>query len=445
MTSSCGRFAMVFNGEIYNHLEIRRALDLECKTMSDTETVLEGFAKLGRSVFCLLDGMFALVIYDRVRKTWIAARDAFGIKPLFFHQSETTTVIASEAAVIASMVGVAPCAEAIQEWRLIRRPVPGLSYFNQINEVPPGVSMNTRGRIDRHWEWRGQPVEFRQEVFEELLAESVRSHQLSDVTNVALLSGGLDSAVITGLSDVSRCYTVGLTTNNEFKGARESASRLNKELVEVALTSEELIETWKRLTILRGEPLSLPNEGLIFCVCEAMQPNEKVVLTGEGADELLFGYDRIFSWAHAQKDLDLDDFLTRYGYSDTAPTPRLMEFLSQLASDKSPVEFVEDFFYQVHLPGLLRRMDFASMAASKEARVPFVAKSLISYMYRQPVMMKLADGSSKIPLRRLAERMSLQGTLRRKKIGFSANVNPNDDQLLSYQRFQASVLEALRW
>jgi asparagine synthase (glutamine-hydrolysing) len=445
MASACGQFVIIFNGEIYNHLEIRRALSLQCRTTSDTETIIEGFAKRGREIFALLDGMFALVIYDRVNKSWISARDAFGIKPLFIHQDGPNTVIASESAVIAAMVSAPICRDSIDEWRLIRRPIPGASYFQGVREVPPGVSLDSRGWTVSHWEWPPEPTEFSQVVFEQLVTKSVRAHELSDVTNVALLSGGLDSAVITALSKASRCYSVGLNINNEFEGARETAQQLNQELVEVELTVDELVESWKELAVLRGEPLSVPNEGLIFRVSTAMQPEEKVVLTGEGADELLFGYDRIFRWSTHQIQLDITKFLRRYGYSETAPTPRLVQFLAELAPGKRPVEFVEDFFYRVHLPGLLRRMDFASMAASKEARVPFVDKSLISYMYRQPVSIKMTEDVAKLPLRRLAQRMCLKGALGRRKIGFSAHIAPNESQFLGYQRFQAVVLEALKW
>ena len=107
------------------------------------------------------------------------------------------------------------------------------------------------------------------------------------------MSGGIDSAIIARLSKISNFYTVGLNNNNEFNDAEETAKSINKNLIKISLDKYELINLWKKLTKLRGEPLSLPNEGLIFKVCKSMKNNEKVVLTGEGADELLFGYDRI--------------------------------------------------------------------------------------------------------------------------------------------------------
>jgi asparagine synthase (glutamine-hydrolysing) len=310
----------------------------------------------------------------------------------------------------------------------------------------PGTLLWSNGREKKYWVLSDSQEIFTQETFEKILKESIRSHELSDVTNVALLSGGLDSGVITTISRVSKCYTVGLIDNNEFKQAKETADSLGRQLVSISLSAEELQAHWRALTRLRGEPLSLPNEGLIYAVCRAMSDDEKVVLTGEGADELLFGYDGIFHWAMTSQWSGIGDFLSRYGYSsDTVPTQRLIDYVENLRAGKTLVEFVEDYFYHLHLPGLLRRMDFASMAASKEARVPFVSKALVQYMYRRPPSTKLSDAESKIPLRRFAEKLGLQGPLNRKKIGFSAQINPGNTRQKEYNSFQEIVIGELGW
>lgn len=443
MLSHDGRFIIVFNGEIYNHLALRESLSLTCSTGSDTETILEGFTKLGDRIFELLNGMFSLVIYDKITGKWVAARDAFGIKPLYIHTDARQTIIASEAAIIADMINAPLSEESLSEWRLIRRPLPGHSFFHGIDEIEPGTSLNSDGYVKRHWQWIASDEPFAQTRFEQLLGNSVKEHELSDVGNVALLSGGLDSAIITALSKVSHCYTVGLPTNNEFEGAAETASHLGKHLTKVKINNEDLSDTWRSLTRLRGEPLGLPNEGLIYRVCTSMQPHEKVVLTGEGADELLFGYDNLFRWSSQKKQIDTATFIRLYGYSDTSITERLLDYIENLKANRQPVEFMEDFFYQLHLPGLLRRMDFASMAASKEARVPFVNKSLIQYMYRRPSALRIDNTYSKIPLRALAEKLGLAGALGRKKIGFSAQTDTAASRTQDYAKFQQIVLEAL--
>lgn len=445
MVSSSGRYHILFNGEIYNHNDIRRNLNLDCKTTSDTETILEAYELIGNAIFEQLDGMFAIVIYDSQEHSWVAARDAFGIKPMYISKYKDSVLIASEPAPIANLVGAKYSKESLEEWKIIRRPLPGKSYFEGVDEIKPGSFIDSRGCERKHWNWIPTAGEFEQAEFEKLLIESVSRHELSDVDNVSLLSGGLDSALITSISNLNKCYSVGLRNNNEFEGAQETAGELNRDLVKVSLESEELKDTWKFLTKLRGEPLSVPNEGLIYKVCSEMGANEKVVLTGEGADELLFGYDGIFRWAINQRAIDAETFLLKYGYSSEVRSERLISYVAELAKNKTPIEFVEDFFYQVHLPGLLRRMDFASMAASKEARVPFVTKSLISYLYRQPWDIKINETYSKIPIRILASKFGLKGALSRKKIGFSAKLATEQSRVESYSEFQSIVLEELGW
>lgn len=446
MRSRCGRYHIVFNGEIYNHLEIRHDLTLSCETLSDTETILEGYALLGEKIIPKLDGMFAFVIYDQKENQWICARDGFGIKPLYIYRFNDIALICSEAAVIAEIVGEGPDADSVEEWKIARRPVPGFSFFKEICEVLPGTIERSDGSSSRFYSLKPSIEAFSQQKFEQLLQESVLSHELSDVSIVGLLSGGLDSGVITALSKVNKCYTVGFDENNEFEGAEEAATFLSKNLVKVGITENQLVENWRYLTKLRGEPLCVPNEGLIFQVCKAMQDSEKVMLTGEGADELLFGYDGIYRWAVSSEWCGVDDFLSRYGYSlKTRPTQRLLRYIENLRDGKSLIEFTEDFFYHFHLPGLLRRMDFASMSASKEARVPFVSKALVEYMYRRPHQIKIDGVESKIPLRRFAKKLGLQGALNRKKIGFSAQTNLTKSRQDEYLHFQEIIIEELGW
>ncbi|ACT47822.1 asparagine synthase (glutamine-hydrolyzing) [Methylotenera mobilis] len=445
MLSNCGRYLIAFNGEIYNHLDLRRELGLQCRTTSDTETILEAYVKIGKQVFPKLDGMFALVIYDKHTSKWIAARDAFGIKPLFIYKSKESVILSSEASAIAFMTKADVSMQSIEEWRLIRRPIPGKTFFEGVDELLPGTVIDSDGNATGHWQWAASEHIFNQEQFEDLLTKSVKAHELSDVENVSLLSGGLDSALISALSTVEKCYTVGLVQNNEFLGAEDTAQHLQRDLIKVSLSEDELVAAWQDLTKLRGEPIGLPNEGLIYSVCKAMSPKQKVVLTGEGADELLFGYDGIYRWALGSTPLEPASFLSRYGYSSVAATERLLDYVSDLMRNKQSIDFVEDFFYQLHLPGLLRRMDFASMAASKEARVPFVDKALVAYMYRQSAQIKINDEHSKIPLRLFAKKLGLDGALNRKKIGFSAQLNQAASRYDDYGSFQKIILESLRW
>ena len=214
----------------------------------------------------------------------------------------------------------------------------------------------------------------------------------------------------------------------------------------MTITAAQLQERWRSLARQRGEPLALPNEALIHAACSAMRPSEKVVLTGEGADELLFGYDRVYRWAAGAARFDLGAFLSLYAYSDRMlPTRRLLDCFDALAQAPRAIDVVEDFFLRVHLPGLLRRMDFASMAASKEARVPFADRRLVDYCYRLPAADKLDAVHSKKPLRGLLRKLGLNGPLQRPKIGFAVQAPGGSSRLDEYRAFQALNLEALSW
>lgn len=445
MQSRCGRYYIIFNGEIYNHLHIRNKLSLKCRTNSDTETILEGYALIGEDIIQMLDGMFAFVIYDQNTKNWLCARDCFGIKPLYIYNSSNIDIICSESSIISWIINASIDEYSINEWRIARRPTPGYSFFKDINEVMPGFIYYHDNTKKNFYTLHSTKNEFSQEKFEELLMSSVKSHELSDVPVVGLLSGGLDSAIISALSSSNQFYTVGIDINNEFREAEETISFLGKKLTKVSITTEELIETWRYLVQLRREPLSVPNEALIYVVCKRMAPDEKVVLTGEGADELLFGYDRIYRWAIESAWISGEDFLLRYGYSNTIESQRLIEYIENTKEGKSLIDFIEDFFFEFHLPGLLRRMDFASMAASKEARVPFVSKSIIEYMYRRHHSIRIDSNESKKPLRRLAEKLNLNCILSRQKIGFSAQIRKLNDRREEYAFFQNIILEELGW
>ncbi len=447
MTSNNGRYKIIFNGEIYNHKVLREQLPINFRTNSDTETILEGYALIGEAIFHLIDGMFAIVILDLENCSWVVARDAFGIKPLFISRMKNAGVaIGSEAAVVASLLNASVSWQSVDEWRLIRRPIPGFSFFDGVEEVLPGKVIRQDGSSEDLWNWSASSESYSQHKFEEILRQSVVEHELSDVKNVSLLSGGLDSAVITALSSVTRSYCIGLPENNEFAGAEETATKIKKTLINITITPSQMRENWRELTRKRGEPLSLPNEGLIYAVCNAMAADEKVVLTGEGADELLFGYDNIYRWSLSEQWQGVDLFLARYAYSEVIrPTDRLAQYIEILRGNNSNPEFVEDFFFRVHLPGLLRRMDFASMAASKEARVPFVNKRLIGYMYRRAHAVKINDFESKIPIRGLASKLGLSGALNRKKIGFSAQVGKINSRFTEYEEFQKIIMEELQW
>lgn len=447
LLSSCGRFTLVYNGEIYNYKALENKLKLFPKSNSDSLFLLRAYQKFGSSILSQLEGMFSFVIYDNKKNNFFAARDQLGIKPLFFSISSRGIYFGSEASLVAELIGAPYDYESFSEWEFFRRPVPGYSYFSGVYELLPGHYLDSDlSAAQKYWQLHDQELGgFDQDYFKSILVNSVRSHCLSDVPIVSMLSGGIDSALTTKLSGVERCYTVGLPNNNEFLGASRTANEIPCNLSSFVLKDDELISLWKELTKLRGEPLSVPNEGLIYFLCCNLNSEEKVILTGEGADELCFGYDRIFNWARTAS-YDPKEFLSRYSYGSSKSMPslyRFWSFVDDLRLGKSNIDFIEDFFIQFHLPGLLRRMDFASMAASKEARVPFVSVDLFEYLYRRPSHLKITESESKIPIRQIARSIGLNECLNRPKIGFSASFRNAGSLKKEYDFFRNIIKQEL--
>ena len=447
MMSDDGRFLLIFNGEIYNYKEIIKKYKLKLKTTSDTEVVLKGYILKGKYILNDLDGMFSFVIYDKKNLSWFCARDRFGIKPLYIYQDKVKTVIGSEAGSIAKLLNLKIDYVSIREWKLLRTPTPNYTFFKKLKQFPKSCyrESNSLKNIPYYkLKKKNNKINFKK--IKNLIDYSVNSHQMGDVSCTSLLSGGIDSTIILKKSSkVKKCYSVGLEKNNEFFAAKKISRKLNKKISLISIEKQKLKTTWKYLTKLKNEPISVPNEGLIYLVCKKMSKQNKIVLTGEGADEIFFGYDKIFRWALNQKKFNIKRFIELYGYSNvTKPTSRFIKYIENLSRKKKVIDFIEDFFYDFHLPTLLRRMDFASMAASKEARVPFVSKNIIENLYRINPKIKIDENFSKKPLRKYIKNIDLDFILETKKIGFSAATEVEQNKFYNYSVFQNIVIKTFK-
>ena len=336
---------------------------------------------------------------------------------------------------------------------MLRTPTPNYTFFKKLKQFPKSnYKTNYSYKNIPYYKLKKKNNKINFEKIKSLIDSSIFNHQMGDVSCTSLLSGGIDSSIVLkNSSKVKRCYSVGLKENNEFSAASKISKRLKKKITLIHVENKKLKSTWRYLTKLRNEPISVPNEGLIYLVCKKMNKKNKIVLSGEGADEIFFGYDKIFRWAVNEKKLNFKKFIELYCYSkDVKPTNRFKKYIKELSKKKKVIDFVEDFFYDFHLPTLLRRMDFASMAASKEARVPFVSKNIIENLYRKKPNIKINKNFSKIPLRNYIKKIKLDFILNTKKIGFSAATENNRGKFHNYSVFQNIVLktfknEYLKW
>lgn len=439
MVSDDHRYVLVYNGELYNTIDLSLKYSVEF-TGSDTKLLFNLLCKFGEIVISDLEGMFAFVFYDKLTGNFLASRDQFGIKPLFYLEHPLGLVFSSESGILAHSFNRELDPYGVFEWEVLRGPVGQNTMWSGVKSIPPGFLMNRAG-CNPYFILEEQDSPFIQEEFESCLVDSVSKHMVSDTSVGYFLSGGYDSSVIGCLvgSDVDS-YSIGLENNSEISYAKDTASALNQRFFGFDISFDTLQSNWKFLAKLRFEPLQVPNEGMIYELSRKMPASTKVFLSGEGADELLFGYDRIFDWCSESEFLDMNGFLDRYSYCDVYESrysERMFDFLFELNAQKKAINFCEDFFIKFHLPTLLRRMDFASMAASKEARVPFVNVKLFSLLYRKDLTLRRSLGLSKSPLIPILKRYNLDSVINRKKIGFSAKRAFNHSAYDEYRLFRS--------
>src|SRR3990172_6891163 len=311
MTNEDGSVWITFNGEIYNYREIRRGLEdrHRFKTHSDTEVILHLYEEKGEKCLEDLRGMFAFAIYDFRERKLFVARDHIGQKPFYYHHDGSRFSFASE---IKALLALSPeLAEldetALYEYLTLRIIAPPRSMFRKIRKLPPAhflVFQDWKMSIHRYWDLRYEPKlkgDFRQ-VLEELerrMMSTVRYHLVSDVPVGAFLSGGMDSSLVVAM--MSQCAKGPIKT---FSG--DVPYKDFSEIPYAAMVSERYGTEGHNLTInpslIRTLPelvwhLDEPSDSLSVCmyyISELARKEVKVVLGGDGGDELFGGYDRYY-------------------------------------------------------------------------------------------------------------------------------------------------------
>src|SRR5579862_1371344 len=308
---------IVFNGEIYNHAELR--VDLEAKghhyrTHSDTETIVHLYEEYGRDCVKHLRGMFAFVIWDRRRRLLFAARDRLGIKPFYYLWDGKSFLFGSEIKTILNYPGIA--AEfnpgTLAEYLAFGYITGPETMYAGVRKLMPGhtLELSERGeaKIERYWDLtteEDRPAKSREyyvKTYRELLEQAVGSHLMSDVPLGMFLSGGLDSSAVAALTakirgDQIKTFAVGYGEEafSELRYAREVAEHIRSDHHEVRMSREEFFESLPRLIWHEDEPIVWPSSVSLYFVARLAREHVTVVLTGEGSDETLAGYTR-YAW-----------------------------------------------------------------------------------------------------------------------------------------------------
>jgi len=303
---------LTFNGEVYNHLELRPELEAKghrYKTRSDAEAVLHAYEEWGEDCLQRLQGMFAFALHDGKRKRVFAARDRLGIKPLVYHDDGRTVVFGSEIKALLAHPSVPreadPDAAALYlTYRYLPAPH---TLFRGIRKLPPGhfLSADANGvRVKQWWDVPrdAEPLTDRaqaEEMLRAIMDESVRARLMADVPVGALLSGGIDSSIIVALmarhhQGPVKTFSIGFRasegTEAELPVARRFAEFVGTEHHELFIQEEDLLAQMEPMIWNMDEPLVEPAAIPVHLICRLARDHVVVALTGEGADELFAGY-----------------------------------------------------------------------------------------------------------------------------------------------------------
>ena len=488
MHSNSNIWHLVFNGEIYNFEEIKLQLNYNFNTNSDTEVIIAAVEEKGLDWFIKqANGMFAIALYNSETKELFLVRDRLGIKPLYFYNDGDNFIFSSEIKAILSsgLVDAKFNKEAVDEYlanRYIRAPY---TFFKNIFQVNSGtylsVSKDLSSIENKYWDIPdafNASTEYNEEEIlkglDDELNKAIKYRLIADVPLGTYLSGGVDSSLITAITALNKkekvnTYTIGFEEINEFEYSEVIAEKYKTEHHEILMKKEDYMSNWERLINFKDAPLGVPNEIPLAVMSSKLKEKITVVLSGEGADELMGGYGRIYRapFDYVNEDTSesfYDYFISKYDYVPRSMRDQLIstpksyrnEFDTEIKADfskSSNEESVFKFFHKYHVKGLLQRVDMTTMQTSVEARVPFLDHNLIEFSYRNiPYNLKLRwvneeaknKASSmnsnqysekldtpKYLLRKLSYKYLPKGIVERKKIGFPVPLTEWFDNLES--------------
>jgi asparagine synthase (glutamine-hydrolysing) len=487
-----GSLQIVFNGEIYNFAELRSELEQaghRFATHSDTETIVHAYEEWGEDCVGRLRGMFAFALWDGPRERLLLARDRFGKKPLYLCEQDGDLLFASEIKALLAFPGVQAAPDETALWDYFAyRYVPGpATLFQGIRKLMPGcLAVWQQGRLSTRRYWSppdrtpytpgtlpADPVG----AFMDRLDEAVRIRMVSDVPFGAFLSGGIDSSAVVALmcrhsSLPVKTFSVGFadTGYSELAYARVIAEQFRTEHHELVVDAAHLMEHLPALIRFRDAPVAEPSDIPIYLLSVEARKTVKMVLTGEGSDEILGGYPkhvferyvRPYQWLPgflrhglieplvqalpyrfrraktAIVNLGLDRFEERMprwfgALSDAerrvlvalpAPPAKTGGYPFDTPPDNSPLRRILYFDQTSWLPdNLLERGDRMTMAASIEARMPFMDHELAAFVSGLPDEYRVRGRTTKWLLREGMKRILPADILERPKVGFRVPVN----------------------
>ncbi len=480
MYNEDGSLVITFNGEIYNFLELREELVAaghDFKTRSDTEVLVHGFEEWGEELPKRLRGMYAFVIHNIKDGSLFGCRDIFGIKPFYYANMNGSFIFGSE------IKGFLPHPdfkkqmneEALAHYLSFQYSAVEETFFKNVYKLTPGHYFTYKDgemKITRYFRPDFKAEEGTLEEWAELVdsavRESVAAHKIADVEVGSFLSSGIDSSYIAEAANVDKTFTVGFKSKNdqynEINYAKDFAKTINVENIAKEITPEEYWDNFPKIQHQMDEPLADPAAIALYFVSKLAAEHVKVVMSGEGADELFGGY-RIYQEPITLTAYDKLPFFVRRVFSKIASIlpkkhginyivrrgktieerfignayifskkerNRLLKVAKDAADPtvicKKYYDEVKDYdtvtkmqYLDLHMwlvGDILLKADKTSMANSLELRVPFLDKKVLELAERIPMKHRVNTKTTKLALRLAAEKTIPERTAKKDKLGF---------------------------
>ena len=484
ITSEDENLLIFFNGEIYNYLELKKDLldkKYKFKTDSDTEVILHMYEEYGEDMVKQLRGMFTFCIYDIEKKEVFVARDFFGIKPLYYLvQKEKIVAFSSEAKSFLSFPGFVPEVNdsAVYNYLSFQYNPLAESFFKDVYKLPPAhflkINISTGAtEIKKYWSFdfeQNRELDEKKTKIDLLytIKDSVRHHMIADVPVGAFLSGGIDSSIIaTMMQDIRgekkiKTFTVGWDTLTEGVEAKETSDQLGTDHTELTIDPKEYFSVLGKAVYHFDEPVADPSAIGIYFLAREARKSVKVVLSGEGSDELFGGYniyttpfasnkllwlpkpiidfalkipfnffgknylkrvnEKIESWYFGQKYFSDSIFdrkeIKKIWKGEKEEFQSMNSLYKKVAklSDSTKMQYIDINTWLVG--DILAKADKMTMAHSLELRVPFLDIKVADLARTLPDRFKWHNGSTKYLLREAFSRIIPESTRNRRKLGF---------------------------
>ncbi|MGI6175317.1 MAG: asparagine synthase (glutamine-hydrolyzing) [Christensenellales bacterium] len=471
---------LVYNGELYNYQELKQALIEKGHvfyTNTDSEVVVHAYEEYKEKMLDHFRGMFAFAIWDKQHQTLFMARDCFGIKPLYYSKTDESFVFGSEIKSFFQYPGIKKelNEDALESYLSFQYSVLPETFFKGIFRLPPAHYLTYHAgelTIERYWQPTFNPngdmtMEEAIDQIDDIMADSIVAHKISDTEVGSFLSSGVDSSYIATCSGVSKTFTVGFDYEqyNEIGFAEELSKHIGVQNHSKLITTDEYWNELPRIQYHMDEPLADPSAIALYFVSQLASKHVKVVLSGEGADELFGGYNIYREPSSLAPMMRLPKFLRKALAALASLIPFNIKGKNYLIRAAQPLEerFIGNAYmfrvkercrllknstgrpapheltapYYAQTKGLddvtrmqyidlnfwlwgdiLLKADRMSMAHSLEVRVPFLDKEVARVAFTIPHHLRVTKENTKTCMRKAARRHLPEQTANKKKLGF---------------------------